>query len=230
VNLEMRRRGMLIKRGDTLFRHFDGATMVSLQFPSRVIEEVHCRSRPETELCALDHGFESDQPSKLASLLGVGGKRSHAGLFVSADMPAGPNVAIEESVDSVLFPPSTTSLIEDMSRVGVSDFWKSFVYLMLQCGTKTTFYGDIAYLVEIGINNAVNDTNVPRFPVLIGDTKVNVSELFKSNQTRAYSPVIDRHFMWHVKGLHVGTNHDKVGGKSYFGAFWREAAKCEAAE
>jgi len=224
VNLEMLRRGMLTKRGDSPFRHFDGATMVSIQFPSRVVEEVHCRSRPLTELCALGHGFDSERQNIPASLLETKGKGTRAGVFAKTDIPAGSYVAADDSVYSILFNPATSSLIKGMSRLGVTDLWKAFDHLMLEFGMVTNFFGEASFLVDADsilafINHDVfNDTNARRLPFSITDIKAATRQLLNLNETqRAYSPVIDRNFMRHLEGSHVA-NHNTKAGEEIFGA------------
>jgi hypothetical protein len=66
INLDLAKRCVLGQPRESLFRQFDGATMMQSQFTSRVMEEAWCAAnsnRPTTvpdAYCDLGHGFSPD--------------------------------------------------------------------------------------------------------------------------------------------------------------------------
>ena len=115
VLLDMRERSLLTTTGSCPFHFFDGATFMVYQFPSRIAEEVWCRSN-ENE-CEGGHGFDPilldhKEASKTVGRSSVanGGR----GVFASENISMESYLGIEECVNGIFVPPTTFELLEDL--------------------------------------------------------------------------------------------------------------------
>lgn len=123
VDLRLQKRGVRTKSGKSPFQYFDGATMLSYQMPSRVIETVFCRQQPMPDECYVD-GFEwlfdpdvANIPAHSFEVKQSGsGKDSGRGVFTKVDILEESYLAAESTVHLIEFMPSTATLIREISE------------------------------------------------------------------------------------------------------------------
>ena len=116
IDLAMKKRSVRTMSGESPFRYFDGATMVSYQVPSRTVENVYCRRQPTPLSCINDKYLYNPELSNVpVSSLEVKkskvGEYAGRGLFTKVDVPEDVYIAAETAVHSVRFFPSTRELI-----------------------------------------------------------------------------------------------------------------------
>jgi len=121
INLQIQKRGMRTKSGESPFRYFDGPTMVSYQLPHRTMEAVFCRRQPTPEAClAGSYNYDPAIPNLPASSFEVKhsgiSENTGLGIFAKVDIPEGAHLSAETKVHAVEFLPSTGYLIENLSK------------------------------------------------------------------------------------------------------------------
>lgn len=156
IDAELRWRAMETKDGSSPFRFFDGATMMSYQFPSRVSQEVFCRTEPTPAFCDGGHGFDPERPNvpvssfepKHSAILNAG-----RGLYSKVDIAKGSYLAIDEAVHDMILMPTTTELIRQMHKSdGIGKRWEALDAYMFAYGFETEISGGPAYSVDPGIS------------------------------------------------------------------------------
>lgn len=212
IDCRLKHRAMKTKDGNDPFRIFDGATMMTYQYPSRTNENVFCRSEPTPDLCENGHGFDpyianiyiDDLEVKLSEIPGAG-----RGLFFKKNFPAGSYIAIDEGSQDIVFMPMTTWLLKEIIEQGVSDKWKVFDYYTFGYGFSNDFYGDAGFSVDPsimtfinhGCNGTYNMGTVTSVTELDADPIDFPPELLNYIlETTVYSPFIDRNNLVYLNG------------------------------
>jgi hypothetical protein len=103
--------------GKSPFYFFDAATMMTYQYPSRIIEEVFCRKDPEPEGCDMGHGYETEIPNipitsfdvRQSTVEGAG-----RGVYFKEDFPDHSYLAIDSSSYHMFIPPITNRIVKSM--------------------------------------------------------------------------------------------------------------------
>lgn len=161
---------------ETTFRYFDGATMESYQYPSRIVEDVFCRTHnlhnpndTGSVLCVHGHGFDPNVPNApiasfevRPSLIEGAGR----GVFLKESVKQGSYIAIDHGVHSMLVMPSTNDLVTQMqnqtnsrnsgSGGGHGDLWTPLLFYMHGYGFDTEYFGDDCTVVDSGILTFAN--------------------------------------------------------------------------
>lgn len=169
VDLELANRAVSTVSGDFPFHYFDGATMQSYQYASRVVQDSYCRIE-KTEQCLEGQGFDPHRENAPITALEV--KQSAIpnagrGLHFKQAFPAGAYLAIETAVQGIYIMPRTFALMEKMAHAPANaaapDLWKSFEPYAYGYGYATDFYTERAYIVDASIltfiNHGCNSTN-----------------------------------------------------------------------
>jgi hypothetical protein len=155
------------------FRYFDGATMESYQYPSRIVQDVFCRSAaisPDTpDLCAKGHGFDPIVPNAPISSFEVRPSNIEGagrGVFLKESVQQGTYIAIDHGVHSILVMPNTNDLVTEMqdqtdssdshSTSSYGDLWNPLLYYMHGYGFDTDYFGDDGTVVDSGILTFTN--------------------------------------------------------------------------
>lgn len=126
VNLQLQRRSLDTATGGSPFRFFDGSTMMSYKFPTRIDEEIYCRSDPRPDVCT-GHGFDPEREGYPASSFEVKhsevGEKAGRGVFAKERVPAGSFIGIDDCVNGMYVPPPAHSIIYGMQDM--SDYWRT---------------------------------------------------------------------------------------------------------
>jgi len=153
TDLNIRKRIRPTVSGESSLYYFDGASLQSLAYPTRIVEEVDCRKVEAPKHCGSGHGddpqrhnvpIEALEMRTQADVAGAG-----RGLFYREDAPKDSYLAIDEGSNAFLVLPETVHLIKDMAEV--CPRWEMFGSYMFDYGYTTEFFGDPAYLVDSGI-------------------------------------------------------------------------------
>jgi hypothetical protein len=152
---------------EATFRHFDGATMESYQYPSRIVQDVFCRTN--SVLCAKGHGFDPNVPNAPISSFEVRPstiKGAGRGVFLKESVQKGTYIAIDHGVHSIYVMPRTSDIVTEMQdqtdsseSVGTrsyGDLWNPFLYYMHGYGFESDFFGDDGTVVDSGILTFAN--------------------------------------------------------------------------
>lgn len=175
IDLELRQRAVATNDGSNLpFRFFDGATMLGYQFPSRVREEIFCRSEPKPSFCDIGHGFDPERANVPTSGFEVRPSRilnGGRGLHTKVDIPEGSYFALEESVQDMIVFPTTNDLIHMFNAAKeLGHKWEVVEAYLFAYGFENEMAGGPAYSVDPGIftfiNHGCNGTQVITFPNL----------------------------------------------------------------
>jgi hypothetical protein len=245
IDLEIRKRSLTIQPSGnsaettTPFRYFDGAMMMTYQFPSRVSEEVFCRSTPQPDLCATKHGLDPEIENVPISSLEVRqSSLPNAGRGISSkeSVKKGMYIAADEMVESILFPPKTylyAKSITEKSYASANSYFKALDAYIHGYGFENDLFGNIAYSVEPsiltfinhGCNRTYNQGAVTLFTEMDVDS-TSMPEMLKDNivETIFYSPFIDRNLFGLMHANEV-TLRDIEAGEELLGNYlhyWSE--------
>lgn len=130
VSLTMRSRARKTKNGASPFHYFDGATMMSYKFPTRIQEELWCRRGPTPEKCR-GHGYDPERQNFPASSFEVKTKASGAAtgqvVLAKEKIPKGSYVELDECVNRMYISPSTYGLLFQMAGSNLR-YWVTLAY------------------------------------------------------------------------------------------------------
>lgn len=167
VDLELHDREMETVDGvQTPFRFFDGATMMTYQYPSRINQEIFCRDTPTPQLCEKGHGWDPERHNAHIQTLEV--KQSNIpnagrGVFAKERIPKGSYIAIDEGSHNILFMPSTVFWIRQFTTADIVNKWKMFDAYMFGYGFVSDYFGAPCYSVDASIltflNHGCNNSN-----------------------------------------------------------------------
>jgi hypothetical protein len=133
VNLKIQKRAVRTTHGMSPFRVFDSGTMMSIQYPSRVLEEVWCRrqSNPQDEECR-GHGYDPQIPNARVSehlevKVSQVGDRAGRGVFAKKFIPKGSYIGLEEAV-GMYVPPATYDLLWRLYDALRLEYWETLAF------------------------------------------------------------------------------------------------------
>jgi S-adenosylmethionine decarboxylase proenzyme len=169
VTLEIRSRAVPTRSGSTPFLYFDGASMMTYQFSSRIAKEIFCRNDPAPHFCEEGHEFIPDLPNAPISafeerqwdIAGAG-----RGVSFEGDHPKDTYIAFDEGVHDMMVFLLTLQLIKKMSGIDMeyNSLLKIFDIYMFSYGFFSDSYGLASSSVDPGIptsiNHGCNGTNV----------------------------------------------------------------------
>lgn len=111
IQLELHQRIHKMKFGAPALLHFDAATMISYQLPSKSFESIYCRQDDEPEECDEYYGFWPGINNVPISDIMVqkSGVSEHAGrgIFAKNDIPEGSMIDLEQGTKAFHMSPST---------------------------------------------------------------------------------------------------------------------------
>jgi hypothetical protein len=205
LNAEIQQRILSTTTGDSPLLYFDGATMATYQFPSRLVEEPWCRG--QSALCKKGHGYDpfvQDNPMSSfevrSSLLRGGGR----GVFAKEFIPKDSYVSLGECVHSVFVQPKTYDIMEESARFfqDASGYWKVLYFGYIDgYGWQDSFYGDPSAGVEPGllsfVNHGCNGTYNVGTPLPYHELTVERGlgpYVYFDGENDVYNPFEERHF------------------------------------
>jgi hypothetical protein len=126
IDLKIRKRSMDAVLGESLFHHFDGATMESFRFPSKGSEVSFCRNHPSSRDCVEGYGLDAQRfPLPLTSSEHETINRQYSGLvareFANTDDDLTSCIGRKE-VPTVAMGFRTVALILCIAKV-IPSFW-----------------------------------------------------------------------------------------------------------
>jgi len=130
VSLRIRKRTVMGNdSGTALFRSFDGATMMTYKFPSRIDEEIFCRSEPKPKAC-IGHGFDPEKAAFPASAFEArhsgAGEQSGRGVFAKERVSKGSYIGIDDCVNGMNVPPFAYTMLKYMLDATELPYFKTF--------------------------------------------------------------------------------------------------------
>jgi len=151
VSLSISKRIHQTLDGKPPLAHFDGATMMTYTYPSRVVELRYCSVNPEKcgpqdvfNRDVIDHPIESFE---VRSIPGVG-----RGVFAKHDIKKGDYCSLQDCVHQMFIPPLASALLED-GRDKLKDFeyWETFQTGYVEgYGLQNSFFVSILLLPFTG--------------------------------------------------------------------------------
>jgi len=157
IDLELQRRAMETRDGRTPFRYFDGASMMSYQFPSHLSQTSDCRNLPVPAFCINGPGFDPERPNAPVGAFQVNKSVDLVGnvVFAREDIPAGSYLAIDDRVHGMILPAKTMAMVEELHTL-VPDKWAALVSFVVNYGRGSSYISG-EYLVEPSIVSALLD-------------------------------------------------------------------------
>jgi len=212
VSLAIRERIRPSIDGTPLLRVFDGATMKSLSYPSRIIQETFCRKVPTPFGCDDGQGLDPNVPAAVISSFEVKQSKipgAGRGVFFLEHVPEGTYVAPDDCVADIIITPSTTRLIRSLEQNGFGMYWRTLDAYLFGYGFASEFYGPPSYTVDAGIlmfiNHGCNGSNVMGFTGVTeatADPNEMPRELNNTEyESAVYNPFIDRNHLMFLHGL-----------------------------
>jgi hypothetical protein len=153
VDLELSQRAVSTVSGEFPFKYFDGATMMTYQYPTKAEQNVYCRTFPQAAGCRTAKYLDAQDRSYLTKpLLPTTTRR------VSNETSCSPAAFRRESIQGLSILPSTAQLVSEMSA-----FFPRMSVLesgMKNHGHEHSFYGKTGYLVNaFATSNDREDTD-----------------------------------------------------------------------
>jgi hypothetical protein len=206
----IRSRTLSTRTGQSSLAFFDGATMMTYQYPSRIKEEVFCRSQPSPPFCKLGHGFElglynetlhSQEPVYGDAKSTVGGNQT------SSDLLAGGKSG--DGTDNSGLPlPLVKSVVANLLHLPTySTTWNVWNNVLSKYGYSHNNGSDPSASIELSLfqlmNYVQNDTDytVDAQVGLSGhvDKRVVLSQLIaQAIEEQVHNPFADRNYMMHT--------------------------------
>jgi len=222
IDLKVQHRSMPTALGDSPFRYFDGATMMVYQYPSRISEEVFCRSQPTPALCENGHGFDPERQNAPISALEVKPSsipNAGRGVFFKQAFRKGTYIAIDEGVNDMMVLPFALEIIEAMLGTDMRHRWKVFEYYIYGYGFYNDFYGLTSSSVDPGIltfiNHGCNGSNTmgaTSVTEMTADPNEMADEFMNDPvESAVYDPFVDRNH-WIYLNAHDSRTRDVVAG------------------
>jgi len=203
--------------GESSLLYFDGATMKTLEFPSRLSENVFCLKEDPPPFCSMGHGFDPERPKFPATSFEV--KESNIpgagwGLFAKEDILKGGYMVREQAVHNMLILPGTRAIMKAIElNVGSEnsplDVFKSYFY---GYGWATDFFGAPSFEVDSGVltfqNHGCNRTYNVGFETSVTELTADPEKLppeldEKSYESVLYNPFVDRNYLYITNSLEV---------------------------
>jgi len=120
MNLAIQKRSKKTKDGRSPFSYFDGATMMSYKFPTRIHEEIWCHRNPSPETCQ-GHGYDPERQNFPAASFEVKKTSASDGpmvlpeIFAKERIPKGSYIDLDECVNRIYVGPSTFGLLHRLA-------------------------------------------------------------------------------------------------------------------
>jgi hypothetical protein len=176
IDLELSRR-TVVGQGDGLLQFFDGATMQTYQYPSRIAENVHCRAVAEANglgytdnFCSNGHGLDPFRSNADASSFNITTSlipNAGRGLISTRHLAKGSYVAADQGGHAIYAMPSTYELVQQMLSLQTTTklvHWNILNVFLFGYGVGIDFYGTPAYIIETSkllfINHGCNGTGL----------------------------------------------------------------------
>lgn len=139
VDLEVSQRAVSTVSGDFPFKYFDGATMMTYQYPTKAEQNVYCRTFPHAPGCRTAKYLDALDRSYLTTPLSTT-------TTPVANATCSPASFRRQSVQSLSIVPSTVQLVSKMSSFcpGVNVLESG----MKHHGHEHSFYGKTGYVVN----------------------------------------------------------------------------------
>ena len=165
-NLDMRES----LRNDTKLEYYDSATMVAIQYPSRISESEHCFFRSLSsngstfdniifgldDPCTFGHGLNPEKPDASASSFKVQesmvGDHAGRGVFAMEDIPANSYVGLDVSSNPVRCPWTSLEIIDEFqfSHQKMYQEFASVIFYYLE-GYGFMDEPQVRYLAQAGL-------------------------------------------------------------------------------
>lgn len=157
IDLELQRRAMETRDGRTPFRYFDGASMMSYQFPSHLSQTSDCRMLPVPAFCVNGPGFDPERPNAPVGAFQVNKSVDLVGngVFAREDIPAGSYLAIDDRVHGMILPAKTMAMVKELHTL-VADKLEALVSFVGNYGHGSSYISG-EYLVGPSIVSALLD-------------------------------------------------------------------------
>jgi hypothetical protein len=225
VDLVIRHRARPTRDGRNPLRFFDGATMMTYQYASRVEEELFCRRSPTPPLCHAGHGLDPDVSNapactfeiKMSAMPNAG-----RGVYFRESVPANTYIAAEESVHDLVVYPQQIRLIKTVAGASNDkELFKPLEFYLFGYGFASDYYGDASYSVDMSIFTFINHGCNGEF--VMGE-KYSVTEMTadpkkpphefenESFESEVYNPFVDRNVYMFLNGADT-TLRDVTAGE-----------------
>eukprot|EP00539_Tryblionella_compressa_P016361 CAMPEP_0178849840 /NCGR_PEP_ID=MMETSP0746-20121128/20175_1 /TAXON_ID=913974 /ORGANISM="Nitzschia punctata, Strain CCMP561" /LENGTH=749 /DNA_ID=CAMNT_0020515109 /DNA_START=81 /DNA_END=2330 /DNA_ORIENTATION=+ len=129
INLKIRQRLVPTKQGDSPLFFFDGATMQTYQYPTRIDELLHCRNPVMPKNCRLGHGYDPSVGNVPLSEVLKSVQRDDENFCLHLNTPADSYVGLEALVHSVFMEPATIQVLAKSNKQsGAIDVWSEAAF------------------------------------------------------------------------------------------------------
>jgi hypothetical protein len=156
INLEVQKRSIRQRDGQSPFVYFDGATMLSYQHPDIASATVFCRRDPAPKGCGEGpSGYDPEIENIPLSALKISkshvGENAGRGVFSLVDIPVNSYIALESMVHPIRFGASAIVLVESLAKQSLfKDFWIGVVESFMHgYGYYTT---SVSFGSKFGVN------------------------------------------------------------------------------
>lgn len=153
IDLKLRDRAVETVDGSFPFKYFDGASMSTYQFSSRIEEEQKCRTVPKPAGCD-GHGFDPERKNAPVSSFIVKESEiqpSRRGLFSASNIEQGSYFALEEAVSAIFVEPTAYECIESFDGAKILGKWTMLSSFLNEFGAVTYAYGRKAFSFVPGL-------------------------------------------------------------------------------
>ena len=121
TTIQMHKRLLSTKSGESTVRYFDSSVMQKYQMPSKKIEDLHCLSSSKSSYCqSLDRlKHQNNVPvTKLIVSMSTVGDGGGRGVFATTTIKKGNTIGYETSIYPVYIPPISVDVIYNYVDLG----------------------------------------------------------------------------------------------------------------
>jgi hypothetical protein len=198
IDLEIQRRSVATADGyeDSLFRFFDGATLMGYQYPSRVSEELFCRDQPTPRGCDRGHGLHPERHHAPLNILNVRPKptpNASVVVFSTQEIRRDTYVALDATSDKFLVMPPTAQLIRQYrDQIYTPSRLKMIDTFLFEYGCISNSFGGTSYFVDCNVllllNRSYHKYEDKAIPDEQTDPALNVANTFFSRNGWIFLP------------------------------------------
>lgn len=194
IDLEIQRRSVATVDGyaDSLFRYFDGATMMGYQYPSRVSEELFCRDQPTPKGCDRGHGLNPERQHAPMHILDACPKPTPNASHVvcsTQEIRKDTYLALDAISYKILAMPSTAHLIEQYKDQKFTHRrLKMINTFLLEFGYHGNFLGGTSYFADCSVLLFLNRSYHNREAKGILEDETDLANTFYSRNHWIFQP------------------------------------------
>lgn len=204
VDLKIRTRAMVTRDGGSPFKFFDGATMQSFYYPSKLTEIVYCLGHPESRDCKEGHGFDPNRQNIPISTIEVRqssmGEKAGRGVFAKIDIPRDSYIGLEKHIPFVEGDAHTYGLILKTNKLNGGKWGSALASYINDYGEMSSQSGQDSFIIDSTMQSFTNHA-------CDGSSNFGVKPGVSRERNFVYDPAADRQVKFYARATPLRDIH-----------------------